>query len=83
MPFQAPVIVDYHSKYFEVCHLQNDESDSVINNMKKVFSRHGIPKKVFFDNGPQKIQAIRPRKWDFVLLQRYLPVRINPSQMGW
>ncbi|KAK3107010.1 hypothetical protein FSP39_004902 [Pinctada imbricata] len=47
------VIVDYYSRYFEVCHLNSTTSKSVIKQMKSVFSRFGIPEKVVSDNGPQ------------------------------
>ena len=48
------LIVDYTSKYFEICLLQtNTTSQTVINHMKSVFARHGIPRILFTDNGPQ------------------------------
>ena len=42
-------VVDYNSKYIEVAHIKDESARSVIDNIKKIFSRHGIPK----DNGPQ------------------------------
>ena len=47
------VIVDYFSRYPEVFRLQSTISRSVINALKMVFSRHGIPETLVSDNGPQ------------------------------
>ena len=46
-------VVDYNSKYIEVAHIKDESARSVIDNIKKIFSRHGIPKEVYSDNGPQ------------------------------
>ena len=47
------VIVDYFSRFPEVIQLRSTTSRSVINALKTVFSRHGIPETVMSDNGPQ------------------------------
>ena len=47
------LFVDYYSRYPEVIKLNSTTSTSVINSMKSVFSRHGIPRTVISDNGPQ------------------------------
>ncbi|XP_021341363.1 uncharacterized protein K02A2.6-like [Mizuhopecten yessoensis] len=47
------VVVDYHSRYFEVSKLSSTTSATVISKLKEVFSGHGIPEKLFSDNGPQ------------------------------
>ena len=47
------VIVDYFSRYPEICRVQPTTSQSVVTAMKSVFSRHGIPETVVSDNGPQ------------------------------
>ena len=47
------IVVDYFSKYFEVCHLRDLMSETTVNKMKSIFSRHGIPETVISDNGPQ------------------------------
>ena len=63
------LIVDYHSKYFEVAPLEKPaDAPSVIRVTKKVFSRHGIPKSVFSDNGPQFVANDYKqfaKTWDF------------------
>ena len=49
------LFVDYYSCYPEVIKLNSTTSTctSVMNAMKSVFSRHGIPHTVISDNGPQ------------------------------
>lgn len=63
------LIVDYYSRYFEVCKLDcNTKSLSVIRKMKTVFARHGIPETVVSDNGPQYSSAEFAKfakDWDF------------------
>ena len=45
--------VDYFSNFFEVDHMTDTTSDSVITKMKHHFARHGIPDTVISDGGPQ------------------------------
>ncbi len=47
------IIADYYSGYPEVVQLSSITSTAVINAMKGVFGRHGVPFEVFSDNGPQ------------------------------
>uniref|UniRef100_A0A3B3HH25 Gypsy retrotransposon integrase-like protein 1 n=1 Tax=Oryzias latipes TaxID=8090 RepID=A0A3B3HH25_ORYLA len=47
------IVVDYHSRYFEVAKLTSTTSEGVIEHFKSVFARHGIPDEVRTDNGPQ------------------------------
>ena len=47
------VIVDYYSRYSEVIQLRTTTSQSVVNALKSVFARHGIPEVLRSDNGPQ------------------------------
>ena len=47
------VIVDYVSRYPEVIKLRTTTSAGIIEAVKAVFSRHGIPETVISDNGPQ------------------------------
>ena len=47
------LIVDYFSRYPEVIKLRSTSSNAVIEAVKAVFSRHGIPEMVQSDNGPQ------------------------------
>ena len=47
------LIVDYFSRYSEVIKLKSTTSRGIIEAMKAVFSRYGIPQTVRSDNGPQ------------------------------
>ena len=47
------VIVDYFSRYPEVCQLKSTTSVSVVKTLKAIFARHGVPSVLFSDNGPQ------------------------------
>lgn len=47
------VMIDYYSKFIEVCKLDNLSSDCVINYCKSIFARHGIPSYVVTDCGTQ------------------------------
>lgn len=49
------VLVDYLTKWVEAEPLQTTESDQVMQFLKKVFARHGIPEVLVTDNGPQFI----------------------------
>ena len=46
------IIVDYYSKYSEICLLNDKTTQAVITNMKSVFARHGILDEVVADNMP-------------------------------
>ena len=47
------LLADYFTRYPEVIKLSTTTSNAVINVMKSVFARHGIPEVVQSDNGPQ------------------------------
>ena len=47
------LIVNYFSRYIEIAKLTNETSTEVIRHTKSVFARHGIPREVVSDNGPQ------------------------------
>ena len=46
------IIVDYYSRYLEIANT-SESTDSVINSIKNVFARHGVPEELVTDNGPQ------------------------------
>ena len=45
--------VDYFSRFIEIAKLSTTTSQDVINHLKSMFARHGIPEVVRSDNGPQ------------------------------
>ena len=47
------VAVDYFSRYIEAIKLKTTTARSIIEGLKSMFSRHGIPEKIISDNGPQ------------------------------
>lgn len=47
------IVVDYFSNFIEVTKLKNLTSSVLIESVKAIFSRHGIPKILISDNGPQ------------------------------
>ena len=46
------VVVDYYSKYPELCLLKDKAAGSVITSMKSIFAHHGFPDEVVADNMP-------------------------------
>jgi hypothetical protein len=63
------LLVDYYSKYPEICLLNGKTADSVITHMKSVFSRHGIPSEVVADNMPFSSMAMKAfaDSWNFTV----------------
>ena len=51
------ILVDYYSRYIEMAKLSNISSAQVINHMKSIFARHGIPEILVSDNGTQYVSA--------------------------
>ena len=51
------LVIDYYSNYPEVALLEEISSKAVINKLKSIFSRHGIPSKLITDNGRQFISS--------------------------
>ena len=47
------LVVDSYSHFIEIAHLSNTTSLNVIMHTKSILARHGIPKTVKSDNGPQ------------------------------
>ena len=51
------LVIDYFSRYVEVVKLTSTTSKDIIERMKSLFARHGIPELVVSDNGPQYSSA--------------------------
>ena len=47
------IIVDNHSRFFEVAKLPDTKSNTVTTHIESAFARHGIPCEVISDNGLQ------------------------------
>ena len=47
------VVVDYYSRYFELCKLNGTTTCDIVNELKIVFARFGVPDFLVSDNGPQ------------------------------
>lgn len=47
------VVVDYYSRYIEVCEMNQTTAKHTIDELGKIFYRYGIPLSVRADNGPQ------------------------------
>ena len=63
-------MVDYYSSIFEYEELKNLSSKSAIQVFKKIFSRYGVPKILFTDEGTNfKSKEFREfcKSWNFVL----------------
>ena len=77
------VIVDYHSRFFEVTKLQDTKIPTVITHIKSIFARHGIPSEVISDNGPQYCSRELKRfanQWEF---NRHITMSpLNPQANG-
>ena len=52
------LVVDFFSRYPEVIKLKSTNSVAVINVLKAVFSRYGIPEILRTDNGPQYVSQL-------------------------
>ena len=51
------VVVDYFSRWIEIVNLEDTTSIAVVQRVKNMFARWGIPDKVRSDNGPQFVTA--------------------------
>ncbi|CAB4005693.1 Transposon Ty3-I Gag-Pol poly [Paramuricea clavata] len=62
------IVTDYFSKYIEIERLTDKSSATVVNKIKKIYTRHGIPKELCSDNGPEYTAACFKqfvKEWDF------------------
>lgn len=62
------IVVDYYSNFAEVVPLNRSTSEIVINAMRDIFARFGVPEQLISDNGPAfSSEAFREfsHKWSF------------------
>ena len=50
---QFLVIINYYSRFPEIAYMSSTTRDPVINKMKDIFARWGVPDEIVSDNGPQ------------------------------
>ena len=62
------IVVDYTSKYFDISQMKDCHSSTVVTHTKQIFSKFGIPKEDYSDNGPE-FYAVDykdfSKQWDF------------------
>ncbi|XP_063827130.1 uncharacterized protein K02A2.6-like [Ostrinia nubilalis] len=46
------VLIDAYSKWIEICQMNTTTANSVINKLREIFARFGIPRQIVSDNGP-------------------------------
>jgi len=46
------ILIDYYSKWPEICLLKDKKAETVVSRMKEVFARQGIPEELVSDNMP-------------------------------
>lgn len=63
------LVVDYFSKFPEICHLESKTASSVVVKIKSIFARHGIPDELVADNMPFNSGAMKifAEEWNFVV----------------
>ena len=49
------MVVDYFSRYFEVVILRSTSCTRIIEGLKPIFARFGVPHALKTDNGPQMV----------------------------
>ena len=47
------LVIGYYSRFIELSLLTETTSTAVINSLKSIFARHGLPERLISDNGPQ------------------------------
>jgi len=47
------LVIDYYPRFIEIARMSTATSSDVINHLKSIFARHGIPESLTSDNGPQ------------------------------
>lgn len=63
------VVIDYYSKWIELCQIADKTASTVITNLKSIFARFGVPDVLVSDNMPFSSYEFRQfcEKWNFKL----------------
>lgn len=64
------IVIDYYSRWVEICKLKYKTSTCVIQKLKEIFSKYGIPKTMVRDNMPfGSIEFIKfAKEWQFEIM---------------
>ncbi len=80
------VVMDYYSKWIEVSELVNKTATEVINALKAIFSRNGVPNFVISDNVPfnSSLYIDFAKTWDFeyIFTSPYYPASNGQAEKG-
>lgn len=76
------VIVDAHSKWIEVEHVSCTSAVVVIDSLRKLFARFGLPKRIVSDNGPPFSSAEFKKYLDINGIRHTLVAPYHPSSNG-
>lgn len=68
------MVVDYFSRYFEVLILRSTSSTRLIDALKPIFARFGVPHTLRTDNGPQLVSE----EFETFLAENGIEHRTNP-----
>ena len=70
---QLLVVIDYYSRWSEVAVIRNATASKVIQCMEKTFCTHGLPIRVWSDDGPQFTSELYTKFRDGIELIRGIP----------
>ena len=76
------VIMDYYSKWPEVIGVKTITAINIINKLKQLFSRYGIPKVVVSDNGTQFVAKETSMFFEQLKIQHHKVALYAPHQNG-
>ena len=66
------IIVDYTTNFYDISQIPDKLSRTVVTHSKRIFSKFGIPKIVFSDNGPEFTGSDYvkfSKEWDFTMIR--------------
>ena len=67
------IVTDYFSSYFELTEMKVTTATALINQLKPIFARFGVPERVYSDNGPpfnsEETYRNFAREWKFEIVR--------------